>query len=142
MQIFVIKKEFQKNTKANMPSKPYCSQFSQEGPLDLVQPIKFLHKIVTLIIALSRVNHVDQHRSHIVIWQYGQNMAILPFGYMTIWCSWYGCLWRKQYKCSQLVKESNWTFLGETRAKSLKSHNWPLYFSEITFYLQESAHRA
>ena len=58
--IFVNTKEFQKNTKENMPSKTFCSHFSQDGLINLIpSPDCYIFK------ALSIDTYVDQLRSHI-----------------------------------------------------------------------------
>ena len=77
--IFVNTKEFQKNTKENMPSKTFCSHFSQDGQINLIpSPDCYI------FIALSIDTHIDQHRSHIAIWPNGHMGKIWPYGHMTI----------------------------------------------------------
>ena len=78
--IFVNAKEFQKNTKENMPSKTFCSNFSQDGPINSIpSPDCYI------CIALSIYTHIDQPRSHIAIGPNGQTMAIWPYDHMPIW---------------------------------------------------------
>ena len=105
--IFVNTKEFQKNTKENIPVTAFCSHSSQEGPINSISSPD-----CCICNTLSRDTHIACHKSHIAIWPYGHMAKIWPYGLMAIFKyghhgSLYGCLWRKQYKCSNLVKKLN-----------------------------------
>jgi hypothetical protein len=76
---FVYTKEFQKNTKENIPSKTFCSHLSQDGQINLIPSPDYY-----ICIALSIDTHIDQHRSHIAIWPYGHMAKIWSYGHMTI----------------------------------------------------------
>ena len=106
--LLVFTKEIFKNTKENMPSEEICSHFSQEGQINLIFP-----PYCCICIALSIDTHMSYSESHIAVWLYGYMAIIWKYGHMARWLygfysSQYGCLSRKLYKCSNLVKTLSW----------------------------------
>ena len=69
--IFVNTKEFQKNTKENMPLETFCSHFSKDGPINLI-PSSDCY----ICIALSIDSHIGYPGRHISIWSYGHILPI------------------------------------------------------------------
>ena len=142
-RFLVNTKEFQKNTKENIPVTAFCSHSSQEGPINSISSPD-----CCICNTLSRDTHIACHKSHIAIWPYGHIAKIWPYGLMAIFKyghqgSLYGCLWKKQYKCSNLVKKLNWLDLPVRNESKRQSREYfPLYFSEIPLYLLKSAYRS
>ena len=65
-----------------------------------------------------------------IIWPYGHK-AILPYGFKG---GLYGCLWKQQYKCSNLVKTRRWLDLpARNESKNGLIAFFPLYFFGSSF---------
>jgi hypothetical protein len=102
--IFVFTKEFPKNTKEKMPSSYFYSHFLQGGRINLIPS-----QDCCIFIAVSGDTHIVAIRGHKAIWQYGHIAIIWLYGHIAIWlygikAGQYGCFWKRQHKCSNLVK--------------------------------------
>ena len=73
------------------------------------------------------------------IWQYGVMAIFRQYGHIAIWpyrfiYGQYGCLSRKQWKCSNLVKTVNWLdFPVKNESKIALMRYFPLYNFQIYF---------
>ena len=105
--LFVFTKEILKNTKENMPSEEICSHFSLDGLINL----RFSPDCC-ICIAFLIDTHIGCYKSHIAIWPYGHISKLWPYSHIAIrlygsQSNSYGCLWKEQYKCSNMVEKLN-----------------------------------